>query len=202
MKCPDCKGSKKDTFAKEMNCLLCDGTGEVTKKVADNTHINPAVEGFSQLFYAVTFDDKLREFVKESNEIEGICEKASHQDAYDRLKPFLKYKRLTVKHLCKFNTAGDLRLNSNQNVRIGNYYPPPGGQHIETKLKSILKSVNAKGDPFKNHIDFETLHPFMDGNGRTGRAVWLWQMVNQFHYELRYGFLQTWYYQSFNFYRR
>ena len=36
----------------------------------------------------------------------------------------------------------------------------------------------------------------MDGNGRSGRALWLWQMVNQHNYDMRLGFLHLWYYQS------
>ena len=35
-------------------------------------------------------------------------------------------------------------------------------------------------------------HPFTDGNGRSGRALWLWQMNNH----APFGFLHTFYYQT------
>lgn len=46
--------------------------------------------------------------------------------------------------------------------------------------------------PFAAHKRYESIHPFVDLNGRTGRAIWLHMMGG----EARLGFLHTWYYQS------
>jgi len=45
---------------------------------------------------------------------------------------------------------------------------------------------------YQNHKAFEEIHPFIDGNGRVGRAIWLHQMGGR----ASLGFLHQWYYQS------
>lgn len=49
-------------------------------------------------------------------------------------------------------------------------------------------------DPYKIHLLYEDLHPFTDGNGRSGRAIWLWQMERQGG--TRLSFLHWWYYAT------
>jgi Fic family protein len=55
-----------------------------------------------------------------------------------------------------------------------------------------------RGDlsPFAAHVRYEHLHPFTDGNGRSGRAIWAWQMLYQGRGEIPLGFLHHFYYQS------
>ena len=43
----------------------------------------------------------------------------------------------------------------------------------------------------ETHVRYELLHPFLDGNGRSGRALWLWLMG-----QAPLGFLHTFYYQT------
>ena len=44
---------------------------------------------------------------------------------------------------------------------------------------------------------YETLHPFMDGNGRSGRILWAWQMIeHNIAPGLSLGFLHAYYYQT------
>lgn len=42
--------------------------------------------------------------------------------------------------------------------------------------KNIADSLN---NVAKNHMDFERIHPFPDGNGRTGRIILNQQLINE-----------------------
>jgi Fic family protein len=81
-------------------------------------------------------------------------------------------------------------------VRVGNYTPPPGGPDIRVQLAEILGDMETPlTDPYSTHLDYEKLHPLMDGNGRTGRALWLWQHLRAGTYK-RLGFFHQWYYET------
>ncbi len=67
------------------------------------------------------------------------------------------------------------------------YTPPRGVEIIEELLDNLFEYLENE-DPFKtdplikmaiSHYQFEAIHPFSDGNGRTGRILNLLYMVNQ-----------------------
>jgi hypothetical protein len=143
---------------------------------------------------------ELRHFVRESNRIEGITrEPTKHElEAHITLlahgAPDIGAVRAFV-----WTVAGKpLRDRPGMNVRVGNHIAPPGGPEIVTRLGLILHGAHRGDDPYDVHRDYETLHPFLDGNGRSGRAIWLWQMLHQRNarHVLQLGFLHCWYYQS------
>lgn len=84
------------------------------------------------------------------------------------------------------------------NVRIGNHRPPPGGPGIATELSKLIRqAIDNDATPFDIHRRYETLHPFMDGNGRSGRILWAWQMIeHDIAPGLNLGFLHAFYYQT------
>jgi len=144
--------------------------------------------------------ERLRYFVTESNRIEGIRRTAMARElrAHARL---LASERVTVADLERFvqDVAGKpLRRHVGYDVRVGSHIAPPGGPAIEIALAALLDDVAAFADPYRVHVIYETLHPFLDGNGRSGRALWLWQMLHQHeaHHALRMGFLHLFYYQT------
>lgn len=146
----------------------------------------------------------LTDFIKESNRIEGIVRPIGKIEIefYER---FLALDELTVNDvadLVKKICNAKIRFHSGMNVRVGDHRPPPGGSDIPKRLDDILIKINANSiTPYKAHHLYETLHPFMDGNGRSGRAIWLWHTAKHHGcgYEdiiRRIGFLHRWYYQS------
>ncbi len=137
------------------------------------------------------------EFVRESNRIEGI-----HRDPTEAeisaLDDFIQLPTIRIVDLQTFvsiNQPGAvLRDREGLDVRVGKHFPPPGGTNIVRELGALLESIGER-TPYENHVLYETLHPFTDGNGRSGRALWAWDMWQR-GISMRLGFLHTWYYQS------
>lgn len=63
-----------------------------------------------------------------------------------------------------------------QSVRVGNLIPPPAPE-IPNLIKQLEDYMNSPSDipPLIRiglvHVHFETIHPFLDGNGRIGRLL-------------------------------
>lgn len=142
----------------------------------------------------------LTNFVRESNKIEGILRDPQPQEleAHDA---FLSLQEPSVDNMRDFvaivQPGAIIRHKSTLNVRVGNHIAPQGGPGIIAGLEGIL-GLARDDDPYRIHRQYETLHPFTDGNGRSGRVLWLWMMQRQDQLEraLALGFLHAWYYQS------
>ena len=135
--------------------------------------------------------------IRESNRIENIVRDPTEAEVEEFYR-FMALEAVTVNDLEKFvkvyQPGAHLRLRKDQNVMIGGRLAPIGGGEIYTRLRILVDDANLKKDSFQIHIDYEYLHPFTDGNRRSGRMLWMWQ--NKKSYLLDYGFLRAFYYQT------
>ena len=77
--------------------------------------------------------------------------------------------------------AGEFRTSQNWigGTRPGNaYFVPPPHTSVEDCMAALEKFINSDDDGFPPlvraglaHVQFETIHPFLDGNGRVGRLL-------------------------------
>lgn len=102
--------------------------------------------------------------------------------------------------------AGRFRK-QNEYVRVGTHIAP-APEHIESMMDSLLSDYSTYTEEYfidkiaKFHLEFETIHPFCDGNGRIGRVLINYQLM-------QYGFPpiiirdkeKSFYYKSFGEYR-
>ena len=140
----------------------------------------------------------LEEFMRESNRIEGIhITKVSEVAAFSRFMELSDMSLEEVNALQRvFAPRKPLRAKLGMDVRVGRYEAPLGGPGILVNLSDIIWSARSSVNPWETHVAFEKLHPYMDGNGRTGRALWAWHMKRLGRDPFALPFLHRFYYQT------
>jgi hypothetical protein len=151
----------------------------------------------------------LYQFAKQSNEIEGIKQPSRHKLHAYALKRFLALDEITIQDLEDFvayieGPRAHLRTKPEHRVWIGGKEAPSGPRALKA-LGDLLHHIKIVGpkkvDPWWAHCEYEMIHPFIDGNGRSGRALWLWLMT-RCHPEMpAFNFLQYFYYQTLKYFK-
>lgn len=177
--------------------------------------IKNGVGNYSVYFLLITFwynnnMSKTIKFIKESNRIEGIHRDPTKQEI-DTMHMFMDLEYLTIQDVENFvnvyQPGAQLRDKYGMDVMIG-YDLKLGCPEVRPALEQIIFRANGfKSDPNSKrkeevpwfvHVDYERLHPFMDGNGRSGRAIWAW-MHGRRSIEYRRGFLHSFYYETLTY---
>jgi len=128
--------------------------------------------------------NKIDEFLDQSNRIEGYGRKEldESREAFRYLLSCEMLDRHTVLRTHRiFMRFLDPRIAGNfreVGVQVGGRVCPPH-QNIPTLFGMWLMLDASDEESIKqNHIEFEKIHPFEDGNGRVGRMIMNWQRIN------------------------
>lgn len=127
--------------------------------------------------------EELEEFLEESNAIESVFSEEALEDAHQAweylvseccktpLEMILETHRLLMQRLNP-RIAGKLRI---ENVRVGRQVCPDwtmvSGLLDEWVKKWCFGKAKTENKIKQAHVEFEKVHPFEDGNGRTGRLI-------------------------------
>ncbi len=108
-------------------------------------------------------------------------EKNAHKKTL-RHEDILKLHRILAASVMDQGDAGRYRTIA---VRVGQYLPPPPAE-VSGLMFELLDWWNQRAGELSPvlsssivHYRFEAIHPFADGNGRTGRALALWELYRR-----------------------
>lgn len=139
------------------------------------------IERFTTKFPNSNFTDYEIEFLKQSNWIESEYGTRALMDAmyaWDYARTDTNFRLETVLHIhyalmvnIDSSLAGQVR---EQPVWVGGCYKPfISTQLIKDELTYLFTKMEKEEiGPKEAHIQFEYIHPFLDGNGRLGRILY------------------------------
>lgn len=138
--------------------------------------------------------DNILYMLKESNAIEGEYDQQQLDDALEawdflidnsgiKMTPVLIKQTHSILMKNKYDISkkhkGDFR---DVPVWIGGDKKDQPKIVIERQIEQWCEHVNSTDknhDPIHCHLEFENIHPFIDGNGRMGRMLLNWHLVNR-----------------------
>jgi Fic family protein len=157
---------------------------------ARNAHASTAIEGNPltlEQVRAVEAGEALPVQARARREVVNYFAALRHiekQAARRRVEPqdVLRLHRIVAGKVMEQGDAGRYRA---MRVQVGGYVPPSPGE-VPGLMRELLDWWNddaAALSPVLSsaivHYRFEAIHPFADGNGRTGRALALWELYRR-----------------------
>ena len=149
-----------------------------------NTYHSNSIEG-STLTYAETYailynDNSFKIQGKEPREIyEAINHKSALELVFDSLKNNVLFDDRLIKNINKTINKNIKDTDGYRNVSVlirGSDHIPPAPEKIPNLMQYFIYNYNHDVQDIyikiaMYHIEFEKIHPFEDGNGRTGRLL-------------------------------
>jgi Fic family protein len=157
---------------------------------ARNTHSSTAIEGNPLTLAEVR---ELEEGTAVAASTAARREVLNYFAALRHVEKQAKAKRLTHESMFQLHRiiAGEVMDQGEPGryrtirVRVGQFVPPPPGD-VSGLMFELLEWWNKEAPGISPvlssaiiHHRFESIHPFADGNGRTGRALALWELYRR-----------------------
>lgn len=159
----------------------------VLQEAKDSSEIENIITTHDELYRA---DLDISSITNETKEVQNY--KNALLQGYALVKEnklLLKRHIIAIQKELEQNDAGVRRQSGTnlKNAQTGEvvFTPPQNHEQIETLLSNLEQYINNPNDldPLVNmaiiHYQFETIHPFYDGNGRTGRIINILYLVLQ-----------------------
>ncbi len=133
--------------------------------------------------------DDVMEFIQHSNWIEREPSQEAFDDAMEAWELALTFDEITNTEVLAIHEVLMKRLNKRIAGKLRTCKVWVGGREctpysvVERMLRTWTQAWCKKGKTLthgeikKQHVNFEDIHPFEDGNGRTGRILMNWHCV-------------------------
>lgn len=127
----------------------------------------------------------MHDHIRESNLIEGIDLESADIDCSKAWESLIHCREITHGALMDLHRQITSHQDDLTDGERGNYrkiqvyvgdHTPPAAHMVPSLMMDYLQKFESM-DPIEAHIEFETIHPFVDGNGRTGRMLLWWHQL-------------------------
>jgi Fic family protein len=178
--------SEIDRLKAEWNARRPLNPGEIERLreefIIDNTYNSNAIEGNSLTLNETALILKEGITIGEKP-LKDHLEAVGHRDAFDYILTLLG-EPLTESIIKNIHSLVLMSDPQNKGVYrsvpvqiLGAYHTPPEPYLVPKQMETLLTDYGNRQDKHiiaaisEFHIRFETIHPFIDGNGRTGRLI-------------------------------
>ena len=171
--------------------FICNNKSYLEDFITRSTYNSNGIEGSTLTYaetYAILYNDN--SFIIQGKEPREIYEAINHKKALEYLLDFLnKDEELNDIFIKKLNEIINKDIQDTDGYRKvkviikGSDHIPPEAVQVPNLMYYFIDNYNnyTENDIFykiaKFHIDFEKIHPFEDGNGRTGRLLINYELI-------------------------